>query len=97
MSSEDIQQLAKNYNLRVQVLPQSILVYSKMNEWLIEIDDRDNIILCHFNNPKRSCRVHQQIKFHSNNNVNNYDYVFQYINGHDDSIISGTKNLKSIR
>ena len=97
MNNEDIKQLAKSYNLRVQELPNAILVYSKLNEWMIEVDGYNNIKLYNFNNPRRTCRTHEQIKFYRKNKVNSFDYVFQYINGHDDSIITGTKLLKSIK
>ena len=97
MNSEDLQKLANKYNLRIQVLPSAILVNSKINEWVIELDCKNNIILYHFNNPRRKCRVHRQIKFCSENNTNTYDFVFKYIIGHDDSIISGTKNLKKVK
>lgn len=97
MSNEELSKLAGRYNLRVQILPSVVIVYSQINEWVIEMDHKNNIKLCHFNNPRKSCRTHAQIEFLSNTNTNNYDYVFKYIRGHDDSIVIGTKHLKSIK
>jgi hypothetical protein len=95
MCENDLHKLASQYNLRVQVLPSVTLVYSKLNEWVVESDYNDNLKLYHFNNPRRNCKVHQQIEFYDDTAT--YNYVFQYIKGHDDAVLTGTKHLKRIR
>ena len=96
-NEDDLHNLASSYNLRVQVLPSVMLVYSQMNEWLVESDDKNNIKLCHFNNPRRSCKTHEQIEFRSSKNVATYEFVFKYIKGHDDAVLTGTKHMKSMK
>lgn len=97
MGTEELHKLASSYNLRVQVLPSVVLVYSKINQWMVESDDKNNIKLCHFNNPRRSCKTHEQIEFYSNSGFATYEYVFKYIKGHDDAVLTGTKVMKSLK
>ena len=97
MGTEELHNLASSYNLRVQVLPSVVLVYSKINQmsqWLVEKNHK-GIALYHFNNPRKNCKTHSQIEFL--NEVSTYEYVFKFINGHDSAILTGTKHMKKLK
>lgn len=84
MTECEICKLADKYNLRVTVLPSVVLVYSKVNAWVIEQYDKKMFKLFHFNNIQRNFKKHEQMDFI--NIAANYETIFEYIKVHDFSI-----------
>lgn len=80
----EICKLAEKYNLKVTVLPSVVLVYSKINAWVIEKYNDRLMVLYHFNNLQRSFKKHEQMNF--KDIAANYNTIFEYIKVHDFSI-----------
>jgi len=87
MSELDLQQLASEFKLKIQVLPtQVILVYSRLDHWLLERGKGDMLLLKHFNNPRVSFKTHNQMAF-KHITYETYRNIFSYISSHDHSML----------
>ena len=94
MTEGEICKLAEKFNLKVTVLPSVVLVYSKVNAWVIEQYDTKGFKLFHFDNPMRSFKRHEQMIFRDI--AANYNTIFEYIKTHDFSIFQEKHLLGNI-
>ena len=76
--------LALNYNLRIQVFSELILVSSKIDHWIIKVFSK-RIELWHKNTKYNVKDYHLQKTY--NKELATYEQIFQYIKGHDNYVL----------